>query len=205
MKIYLIRHGETEYNRTRKLQGYAEIPLNDAGIAQAARLGQRFADVHLDQIYASDLRRTVMTAAILAARNGAPIEYREGLRERDPGELTHKSFEEGYRFFLDPTYHPPGGESQPDFEDRVAKFITALIEQDGTNGRHIALVTHGMFCRAFVKLYLGDSIAEDEANHWPNTCVSIADYDGAWTAHSLADASHLEGLEDSEPDPGTGG
>lgn len=130
LRVYLIRHGETEYNRTMKVQGHAEIPLNDLGIAQAARLARRFSGVRLDRIYASDLRRATMTAAILAAHTGAPLLYDPGLRERDPGDLTHKDYQESLRFFTDPAYEPPAGETHHAFLARVKKTFEALIERE---------------------------------------------------------------------------
>lgn len=300
MRVYLIRHGETEYNRTMKVQGHAEIPLNDLGIAQAARLARRFTGVRLDRIYASDLRRATMTAAILAAHTGAPLLYDPGLRERDPGDLTHKDYQESIRFFTDPAYEPPGGETHHDFLARVRKTFEALIEREvarelweqGSSGvdapaspeapapasfspsdpsdksdlsdkaspplldpglqeveqarhpteefpasadsksvssvksvdrsssadrsssewdalspvhvpaapgidldavPHLALVTHGMVCRAFVELFAPD--APPPGLRWLNTSLSILDYmpkEKKWHVHVLADAGHLE-------------
>lgn len=299
MRVYLIRHGETEYNRTMKVQGHAEIPLNDLGIRQAARLARRFSGVRLDRIYASDLRRATMTAAILAAQTGAPLLYDPGLRERDPGDLTHKDYQESIRFFTDPDYEPPGGETHHDFLHRVRQTFEALIEREvarelweqGSSGveaekkkasstdstdstekniaqakaddgeakpwpgpldphlqevperrhptdeftassdsgsessssaksvdekgsewdalspvhvpaapgidldavPHLALVTHGMVCRAFVELFAPD--APPPGLRWLNTSLSILDYmpkERKWHVHVLADAGHLE-------------
>jgi 2,3-bisphosphoglycerate-dependent phosphoglycerate mutase len=267
LRVYLIRHGETDYNRQMLVQGHAEIPLNDLGIRQAAQLARRFAGVRLDRIYASDLRRATMTAAILAANTGAPLLYDPGLRERDPGELTHKDYQESIRFFTDPAYEPPGGETHADFVARVRRTFEALIEREvareaweqGSSGvdpaaapastpapsapwpspldphlqepspprspseefpsasspshsshlsyltlpaapgidldavPHLALVTHGMVCRAFVELFAPD--APPPGLRWLNTSLSILDYHPAeqrWHVHVLADAAHLD-------------
>jgi 2,3-bisphosphoglycerate-dependent phosphoglycerate mutase len=276
LRVYLIRHGETDYNRQMLVQGHAEIPLNDLGIRQAAQLARRFAGVRLDRIYASDLRRATMTAAILAAHTGAPLLYDPGLRERDPGDLTHKDYQESIRFFTDPTYEPPGGETHTDFVARVRRTFEALIEREvareaweqGSSGvdpaaatasspapsapwpspldphlqetpawrspteefppapassrssppshpsnashlshlslpaapgidldavPHLALVTHGMVCRAFVELFAPD--APPPGLRWLNTSLSILDYHPAeqrWHVHVLADAAHLD-------------
>lgn len=197
MRLYLIRHGETEYNKTGLVQGHTEVPLNDTGIDQAARLGRRLdAEFDIDHIYSSDLRRTAMTAAIVAAHTGVPITYDPLFRERDPGDLTDKTFEEAMDFFTDLEYEPPNGESVPVFVDRVTRAFEHLLEREGTNGRHVALVTHGMFCRAFLPICLGRDAQDVES--WPNTSLSVVDYhgDGRWEALTLADASHLD-----PPDP----
>src|SRR5262249_12567689 len=81
--LLLARHGETDWNRARRWQGHADRPLTERGWAQAAALAERLADIALDAVYASDLRRARDTAAVVAARQGIEvIELRE-LREVD--------------------------------------------------------------------------------------------------------------------------
>ncbi len=177
------------------MQGHEEIPLNDTGIEQAARLGRRFADVHLDHIYASDLRRATMTAAILAAYTGKPITYHEGFRERHPGELTGVPYEQSMAFFTDPDCHPAGGESVPEFGKRVLDAFDWLVDKEGGTDRHIAVVTHGMVCGAYLKLCIGMPLEEITATTWPNTCVTTADFNGnGWQLIEQGCATHLEGM-----------
>src|SRR5262249_58138144 len=100
----LARHGETDWNRARRWQGHADRPLTERGRAQAVALAERLADIALDAIYASDLRRARETADFVAARQGlAVLELRE-LREVDVGswegltrEEAEETFPEGYR------------------------------------------------------------------------------------------------------------
>ncbi len=193
MRLYLCRHGETEYNAIGRVQGHSDVPLNDAGCKQVASLGRRLAELdRLDHIYASDIRRTVMSAEIIAKHTGHEITYNPLFRERDPGDLADKTHEEAMAFFTDPEFEPPNGESVPVFAARVRAAVDHLIELEGSNGRHVALVTHGMFCRAFVDLCL--NLNPEEIPSWPNACLSIIDYDGngKWDAITLADASHTE-------------
>lgn len=189
----MIRHGETEYNAISRMQGWQEIPLNDDGIAQAALLGKRMSGVRLDHIYASDLRRTVMTACILAAHTGTPISYDPLYRERNPGDLTNQEYETCPEFFTDSDYEPPNGESVAVFWERVRAAFENLIVQEGDSDRHVAVVTHGMVCNDFVRIFLGFDPREQEDFHWPNTSVTICDYaDGKWDVVLLADAAHLD-------------
>jgi len=198
LRLYLIRHGETEYNSVGRMQGWQEIPLNDAGIGQAALLGRRLAGVRLDRIYASDLRRTVMTACILAAHSGAPISYDPLYRERNPGDLTDMEYEECMAFFDDPDFEPPNGESVPVFRERVREAFEGLIGLEGDSDRHVAVVTHGMVCNDFVGIFLGFNPRDDEDFHWTNTCVTICDYvDGVWALDTIACAAHLHGDVDA--------
>lgn len=193
MRLYLVRHGETEYNAAGRVQGHSDVPLNDVGCKQVASLGRRLAGVdRLDHIYASDIRRAAMSAEIIAEHTGHEITYNPLFRERDPGDLAHKSHEEAIAFFTDIEYEPPNGESASVFVARVRDAIDHLLDLEGSNGRHIALVTHGMFCRAFIDICLGSEA--EEVSSWPNACLSIFDYngEGVWEVVTLADASHLE-------------
>ena len=200
MRVYLIRHGETELNRKRIVQGYAEVPLNDLGIAQATRLAQSFEDVRLDHIYASDLRRATMTATVLASHTGVTLSYDLGFRERNPGDLSLKPHEEAMPFFTELDFIPPNGEGWKEFDDRVDRSFNELIEREGSRDRHIAVVSHGMVCSAFMRRQLGYSREQLADVSWPNTALTTLDYDDGWRLIKLVDASHLEGLE-APPDP----
>lgn len=198
MRLYLIRHGETAYNATGLVQGHGEIPLNDMGIRQAALLGQRLAKTPPDVIYASDIRRATMTAGVVGAFTGAPIEYDPGYRERDPGpELTNKTHEEAIAFFTDMEFEPVGGESVWVFAERIEKAFANLIANEGDNDRTVAVVSHGMVCGAFMRVCLGYTLEQTVEMSWPNTCLSIVDYkDGEWMPSLLGCAAHLE---DAQP------
>lgn len=193
MRVYLVRHGETEYNKTGLVQGHSEVPLNQTGIEQVTRLARRLAaEGLLEHIYASDVRRAALSATIVASHTGLPITYNPLFRERDPGDLANKTIEEAVRFFEDMDYEPPNGESVPAFIDRVRRSVEHLLKCEGENGRHIALVTHGMYCRAFLNVCLGRDL--EEIAGWPNASLTILDYDGrgTWDLVSPPDASHLD-------------
>lgn len=193
MRLYLIRHGETKYNATKQMQGWGEVPLNDAGIAQAAQLAQRMPQYPLDHIYSSDLRRAVMTACIIASTTHIPITYNANYRERNPGDLTNTFYTPGHPFFSDLQYEPPNGESAGTFADRVRLAFEELIAQEGDSDRHIAVVSHGMVCTAFAMICLGINPYDEPGFHWPNTALTVCDYiDGEWTLITLGNADHLD-------------
>lgn len=193
MRLYVIRHGETDHNRNRVMQGHGPNPLNDRGIAQVGRLADRLAGERIDRIVSSDLLRTVMTAAIVAARIGAPIRYDAAFRERDPGDHTGRPYDEAGGFFDDPAYAPPNGETQVVFEARVRTAFDGLAASYGADA-HLAIVTHGMVCAAFHNLYLGGD-GTITGPGWMNASVTIADCDeGVWTPVIIGDAAHLDVL-----------
>lgn len=201
MRLYFIRHGQTDHNRKQVMQGHNEVPLSRLGIQQAAQVGRRMADVPLETIYASDLRRAAMTATIIAAFTDVPIVYDTALRERHPGELTDKPYEEAMPFFLDRDFQPPGGENYPAFEERVRKVFDTIAEREGTSDRSIAVVSHGMVCGAFLMTYFGYTFEDRLALTLPNTSVTIADYNGQWKLITLADTSHLDSGQLDSPRP----
>lgn len=196
MKLYIVRHGETNYNRARIMQGYQEIPLNDRGIAQATQLGARLRDDGVDRIVSSDLRRAVMTACIIASHTGAPLEYEPGLRERNPGELVEQPYDDEPRFFTDETYVPPGGESVAAFFARVKQAFAGIAAGAKHADERVAVVTHGLVCRAFVTQFLGEETGAGVGSR--NASMTAVQYrDGDWRVEQLDCVEHLAQESDS--------
>src|SRR5262245_42096399 len=131
LRIYLARHGETEWNAERRLQGRTDVPLNSTGRQQAAKLAERLKGIRLDAIYCSTLNRSVETATI--ARNGLPLNKLPGLNERNHGKFEGTKVDgsdpaaeqEWRRRRRDPDDELDGGESLNQFYERVrATFET---------------------------------------------------------------------------------
>ncbi len=152
MKLYLVRHGQTDYNLKNLLQGSTDNPLNDTGRQQAHQLASMLADIPFDIIYSSPLKRALETAEIIRESNvnRPPIVLDERLREIDMGEWEGKYFpailEEHREMFErvknDPfEYRPPGGESFSRFVDRLRSFVEDL---KGENHELVLIVAHQM-------------------------------------------------------------
>lgn len=139
--LYLVRHGETEWNRTHRIQGSSDIPLNDTGRAQATRTGQLLARREWDAIYSSPLSRAFETASIIGALVGlgAPEPLTE-LSERSYGDAEGLTGRE-----LDRRY--PGSTSVPGRESRsevAARVMPALVRIAGlSDDRRTIITTHG--------------------------------------------------------------
>ena len=158
--ILLARHGESDWNRAGRWQGFADRPLTDLGRGQAAALADRLADTELDSVYASDLQRARETAEIVARRRGLDVRTRRELREIDVGSWSgltraeaEKRFPEGYRRGVD------GGEGWNDgerYEQMSARVIQAIgqIAAD-EDGRRVLVVAHGGSIRAVHAAALG--------------------------------------------------
>ena len=91
-EFYIVRHGETAANSRNVVQGQNDVPLNETGLAQAARLAERLKAVHFDAVYASDLSRAMRTARIIAP--GAAVVPLPELREWNLGDWVGLPFGE---------------------------------------------------------------------------------------------------------------
>ena len=152
MKIYLVRHGQTDYNLKNLLQGSTDNPLNSTGREQAQQLADLLQDIPFEVIYSSPLKRALETAQIIREKNRGhpPIVLDERLREIDMGDWEGKYFpqvlEENREFFErvkeDPfQYAPPGGETFTQFVRRLESFLEDLKSK---NHETILIVAHQM-------------------------------------------------------------
>jgi len=159
MILYVVRHGETEYNRTNLGLGRRDIPLTPLGEAQAAAVGRRFAGVELQRIYTSPLGRAAAVARSIAAGSDVPIVVTDDLLEMNVGDAEGMTGEEMRAQFPDflrswvgpsPEALPmPGGESLADVRWRVDQFLATLR---GSQDEVVAAVSHNfvvkvMLCR----------------------------------------------------------
>ncbi|MCT9095051.1 histidine phosphatase family protein [Haloarchaeobius sp. HME9146] len=151
--VVLARHGETEWNRERRIQGWAPAPLNDAGREQARVLGDHLADSYdVDRLVASDLRRTKETARLVNHALGVPVEFDPSWRERNFGVYQGLGYEElfeGYpEFAVQETgvaafeTEPEGGETLLESRERVLAGWRSVVGSL-TPGETVAVVTHG--------------------------------------------------------------
>ena len=151
--VVLTRHGETAWNRDRRVQGWAQTALNDVGREQARALGAHLAETYdVDRLVASDLRRTRETARLVARQLECPVAFDRGWRERNFGVyqgLTYEELFEGYPEFAihevgiaAARTEPEGGESLLSARDRVLDAWNRLVESLGGD-ETVVVVTHG--------------------------------------------------------------
>lgn len=166
MILYLVRHGETAYNRDGLGLGRSDVPLTPLGRTQAAALGQRLADQPITRILSSPLARALDTAAAIAGERGVTIEPRAELLELDVGlteGMTFPAMRERFPDFLRAWGSPagvsarmPGGESIEDVANRLAPFAAELRELDAPG---VAVVSHNFVARVLLCQLLGLEIA----------------------------------------------
>jgi len=164
--LYLVRHGETEWNRIGRWQGATDIPLSDVGRAQARLLAARLRDSRIAAVYASQLSRALETAQILAAGLGAPAPTVDPrLRERGYGAfegLTREECAERFprvweQYLADRRVVPPNAEPQAQVTERItaAMLEIAAAADDRPDAEAILVVSHGGVIRSFVHAVTG--------------------------------------------------
>lgn len=150
-RIYLVRHGETDWNRAPRLQGVVDVPLNRAGVMQARRLAARFQDIPFSCVVTSPLRRATATAAILACPRASPLQTDTRLREIDHGDLTGLTLPEiGRRFpeivsheqLLPAAFDRSGGEALAAVYRRASATLDDVIDLHA--GGSVVVVGHGV-------------------------------------------------------------
>lgn len=146
--LYLVRHGETDWNKARKIQGSTDIPLNDLGRSQARQAGDLLARRRFDAVVASPLSRAFETGSIIAARLGlAEPTTNVGLVERAYGQAEGMTDRDVERAF-------PHGAPVPGRESRtalVARVVPALLDVAAAHeGGLVVVATHGAVIRAIV-------------------------------------------------------
>ncbi len=204
--LYLVRHGETDWNRHSRIQGHLDTPLNALGVAQAKALAKQLAPLHCQALYSSDLRRAVQTAEFLAQQTGLKIQPQSCLRERDLGilqglskvEAEQQQPEAWQHYHQDVDYVIPHGESSRQFMQRCVSCLTHLAEQNA--GEKILVVTHGGVLGNLLKHTLGISLQQARRFRALNTCFNWFVYEkGEWLLHTWGEVQHLrqlEGLDD---------
>ena len=162
--IVLVRHGETDWNREHRFQGHADIPLNDAGRAQARELAEQFVDEPVSAIYTSPLRRAAETARIIAARLELEARTLEPLREIDVGAwegLTIDQVKSRYPGRSDENWHA-GWTDGETYDELAVRVLPALVELGSRHDDGLVLaITHAGPIRAALAASLG--VSQDEA------------------------------------------
>jgi broad specificity phosphatase PhoE len=163
--LLLARHGETDWNSARRWQGHADRPLTDSGRAQAAALAERLADVALDAVYSSDLRRAHETAEAVALPQGLDVIELPALREVDVGSwegLTRAEaeakFPDGFRRWLAGGTGWDDGETYAEMSKRVLATVDRIAAEH--EGGRVLIVSHGGPIRAIHGAALGMNVED---------------------------------------------
>jgi len=199
-RIFLVRHGVTQYNVEGKFQGSQDIPLNFIGLRQAALLGQRFADMQISSVYSSPLLRAMQTAEQIAQPHGIAVTPVAELREIYAGKFEGRSVAENRRDYPEQfhnmkysyvKFNPPEGESFRHLYSRVADAFHQILQQE--RDRTAIIVTHFFPASVITICAEGADIEDTKLISTLNASVSLFESDGENGLHTIytGDVTHL--------------
>ena len=200
--LYLVRHGETDYNRNRIMQGRRiDSPLNALGVQQAEALASRLADIEFDAIYTSSLRRAIETADAVAVNHPDVPRYSlAGLDEMSWGVFEGEPRSQRLQAMLEEMYERWGsgdfdyrvdeGESINEVQHRSSEAISHIVEEHP--GDTVLVVSHGRLLRVLLATILDVGLERMNEFKHANTCVNIITYAGSsFTSSLLNCTAHL--------------
>ncbi|MEM7127999.1 MAG: histidine phosphatase family protein [Chloroflexota bacterium] len=211
-QLYLIRHGQTDWNKEGRWQGQLNSQLTPLGVEQAKAVANRLEPIPFTALYSSDLDRTMDTAKAIATQTGHEIIPDERLRERAGGVMegrTSDEAKEAFPEFFTPDvdrwavdFAYPGGESTVTLLERADKVLTEIAQRH--SGERVMIVSHGAFLGTFLRELLEMPITSFRfrmsncglsiVSYRKNDSSSSADR-SPWMVNTLNETGYLFGIE----------
>lgn len=187
MKLYLVRHGETEWNKVKKMQGRADLPINEIGLSQAQAVAEGLKEVEFDAVYSSPLQRAISTAKIIGRTDSLAVDDR--LLELNFGLL--EGFEYGHikkekateyrgkekkvvEFFGFPHKYIPleGGETYNSLIKRSQEFLDTIANRH-KDEKNILAVSHATSIHVLLSLIEDIPLERLWEIYIPNSSVTV--------------------------------
>ena len=203
-RFCLVRHGETDWNAERRLQGHTDIPLNTRGLAQAKQMAKTLKSSHFqfDVLYTSDLQRAKQTIKAIEDLYAVAATSHSMLRERHLGVLQGLTINEApliepelwqAHLSRDLDQEFRGGESIVQFSNRVKEVLQEIQEKHA--GKTILIVSHGGTLDMMYRMASNQALDAEKVASVPNASLNWISHDGSnWKVDGWADTSHLDGL-----------
>ena len=197
--IYIVRHGQTEWNLLGKTQGHGNSDLTPKGIEQAELLADSMTKYPIDYIYSSDLGRAYQTAEIIGNKLNIEVEKTEALREVNfgtwEGRIIKDIIEEDPELYKMWRNEPhlakiPQGETLSQIKERTDAFIKEINEK--YDGKHIVLVTHSLCARIMLLSFLDSDVKNIYRINQANTALNIIELrDYGPVVMKMNDTTHI--------------
>jgi len=202
LSIYLVRHGETEWNSQKRLQGWQDSNLTEKGIEDAEALHDHLSDMEFDAIYSSTSKRAFKTAEVIVGKRKLEIVVDDNLREIYLGDWEGKTTyeveqlyeNEYYNFWNNPhLYNRKNSETFIQVQDRALKTINKIMQEKKSG--NILIVTHGVTLKMIMNYFEKQSLE----NLWKtpyiqNTSVSLVQIENQeFNIVLYSDTSHIAG------------
>lgn len=203
MAFYFIRHGETDFNQSKKMQGWLDIELNEMGHLQAEKLANFLVDIHVDYVYSSDLKRAYQTAEAFSRISHQHVMKDEMLREIRLGSWegkTWKQVKEEYDYFfnnktinhIDEAIH--GGESLSGFQSRVVSHFMNLAERHKEDD--VFIFTHGGNIRMLLLYLLSIPLTQREMIEIENASITTIAWNKDYTQLEIIKQNEIPHLKE---------
>ena len=198
-EIILIRHGETEWNSQKRMQGHSNSDLSEVGMGQIQALGELMKNVSFDHIYSSDSLRTSQTAEAITQYSGHKLQFDQRIREKNLGVFegltsteAKERHPEVYRLFktAGANYVIDEGESTQQLLERALEFIEEIRLRHPQE--RVVMVTHGGVVRVLMKHALGLSIDAPTRFIIKNTGIFGLIWNENWLVTQMGGVYHLE-------------
>ena len=186
MLLYVLRHGITQWNKLKKVQGAVDIPLAPEGIELAKKTGEALKDIHFDICFTSPLTRAKQTSQYVLGDTKVPIIEDKRIQEIDFGVLEGTQFKDAQGkiishemeiFFTDPLKfkRPENGENISDILKRTREFWQEKITDPALTDKTVLVSSHGCAVRALLQ-----NIYQDHENFWhgcvpPNCSINLVE------------------------------
>ena len=197
-RFIFVRHGETSKNVKDVMHNSDDTELlTSAGVDQIEKTAEKLKEYSPSRVYSSKEARAIQSGELIAGKLSIELEPIDGMQERNWGELSNKPWSEVQKI-LDPMsleeryeYIPPGGESWRQFEGRLIKAVSSIIEN--SKDETIVIVTHGGAIRALMPYLLG-APKEESFKHSPdNASITVFNQNnGALIQEIVNDTAHLQ-------------
>lgn len=197
--IYIVRHGQTEWNLLGKTQGHGNSDLTPKGMEQAELLADSMTKYPIDYIYSSDLGRAYQTAEIIGNKLNIEVERTEALREMNfgtwEGRIIKDIIEEDPELYKMWRNEPhlakiPQGETLSQIKERTDAFIKEINEK--YDGKHIVLVTHSLCARIMLLSFLDSDVKNIYRINQANTALNIIELrDYGPVVMKMNDTTHI--------------
>ncbi|MBO1510122.1 histidine phosphatase family protein [Metabacillus bambusae] len=196
--LYFVRHGETQYNVEKRMQGFCDSPLTEKGISQAKSVGKGLSDIHFTAAYSSDSQRVLDTAKYTIGERDIPLTIDKRLKEMNFGVLESLVEEEipalygnvlETLFSLDLDACAPEGETYAQLFRRTESAIEEIVKMHASEGGNILIFSHGVT----IGNYIVQITKSSEFAVHENCSVSVVSYlNGKPQVEKIADTSFRE-------------
>ncbi len=201
--IYLVRHGQTAWNKEEIFRGRTDIPLDESGLKQADLVGQYFKGMEIHAIYSSPLSRALQTAQKIAQFHNLKVQPLQGIIDMSfgkwqgrPHQEIRENDKETYRQWRDEPHlvRLPGGEGLDDVRVRAMASLEEVIRNHP--GKTLVLVSHRVICKVLICAILG----LDNSHFWQitqdTTAINLIQHrDGKYILSLMNETCHLKPLK----------